>query len=246
MSKIKTNIYVPDKNFSGEGSTKEITVTMKEPDKKGNVLFEANIPQHVFDKLKNTSEEYKTKEEGGKFRKKVSLPIYKYVCESIQNYCYDAEKIEEMKNLNKQKKIFINFSSNNKKTRDNWCGASTGNSLNIHFQFFVGYKTSTVRRRHFEEKDSECIRYLSEHTQLFEGGPGAYKKGTLQPLNMDWDHKKVENKYTIIDWTQEREKYLKEIEEKFNELGIKLNQFLGDLSGEKLDNLIENSFKLLS
>lgn len=243
--KLKHSFYVPDKEFSGNGDYKDITITAKEPNKEGQVLFEADIPQHVFDKLKDTAEHYKTKENGGNFRRKVSLPIYKYVVETIQNYCLDAEKIQEMEKLEKEKKIFIKFNFSNNLTRDNWCGAGTGNVVNTRFQFFVGYRTSTMRVELMSAEEKECVKYLSEYVEFVKGSAGTYKTGTLQPLNMDWKHHDIERTYKIVDWTQEREDFLTEIEKKFNDLGTKLNEFLGDLDGAKLDQLIENNLKLL-
>lgn len=249
MVKLKAKIYIPDKEFSENGGDyKEITVIMNEPNKEGEVMFEADIPLHVFEKLKDTSDHYKTKENGGKFKRKVRLPSFKYLCETIESYCYDAKKSVEVENLNKVKKLFIKFDFGNRLTRDNWCGAGTGNVLNTRFQFFVGYKVVTTRKKILsfeEEKEVEFIKYYSEYVELVKGVAGTYKLGTLQPLNMDWKHKEVENTYVIVDWTQEREDFLQSIEDTFNELGIKLNMFLGDLDGAKLDNLIENNQKLL-
>jgi len=247
--KLKANIYVPDKDFSGKGNREDITVTVKEPNSDGEVIFEADIPTHVFEKLKDTADVYKTKENGGSFRKKVSLSHYKFLCESIQSYCYDSEKIQNMEKLEKQKKLFIRFDFLNRLTRDNWCGAGTGNALKTHFQYFVGYKTSTMRVKigssfsSGEVEESECVKYLSKHVMLVEGR--SHKENSLQPLNMDWRHHEIENTYKIIDWTQEREDFLSEIENKFNDLGTKLNEFLGDLDNEKIDSLIENKLKLL-
>jgi hypothetical protein len=243
--KIKHKFYIPDKEFSGKGDFKEITITVKEPNKNGDVLFEADMPQHVFDKLKNTAKEYMTKEEGGSFRRKVSYPTYKWTIDTLQGYCYDAQKIEDMEKLDREKKLFIKFDFSNKLSRDNWCGAGTGNILYTRFQFFVGYKTSTIRNRLTENGEGqECVKYLTEFVDLVPNRHN-HKDGTLQPLNMDWEHKKVEQTYKIVDWTQEREDFLQEIENKFNDLGTKLNEFLGDLDSKKLDTLIENKLKLL-
>jgi len=255
MNKIKAKIVVPHKEFlPNKGEVKEITITIKDVNRDGDINFEADMPQHVFDRLKNTSEGYKTKEEGGNFRKKVSLSNYKYLLETIQSYCDDAEKSREIEVLDKTKKLFISFNFSNKLSRHNWCGATTGNRINIGFQYFVGFKTITQRVNLMDvdfgstksNKKIDFIRYESDFVDLVQGAAGTYKVGSIQPLHYDWKHKEVEQAYTIIDWIQEREDFLKEIEDNFDQLGNKLNAFLGDLSSEKLDHLIDTNQKLLN
>lgn len=242
--KLTAKISCPNKDFT-DSFSKDISVTIKEPNSDGDVLFEADMPTHVFDKLKNTSKGYTTKDKGGKFRKRVSTSNYKHTCELLQNYCDDALSIKELEELEKEKKLFIQFNFNDKKTRDNWCGAYTGKLISTQFRYFVGYKTSTKRGRigNFSGELETCIRYVSMYYNSI--GNKNWKHGKLQPLNQDWQHEEVEKKYKIIDWTEERENFLKEIEQRFGNLGDKLNEFLGDINGDKIDSLIESNFKLL-
>ena len=255
MEKIKASILIPHKDFIPfKGEVKEITVTIKDVNSNGDILFEADIPQHVFDRLKNTSEGYKTKDQGGTFRKKVSLSNYKYLLETIQSYCDDAEKSRELEVLDKTKKLFISFNFGNNISRHNWCGATTGNRINIGFQYFVGFKTVTQRVNLVDvdfmsmksDKKIDFIRYESAYVEKTVGVAGTYKVGSIQPLHYDWKHKEVEQSYKIIDWTQEREDFLKDIEDNFDKLGNRLNEFLGDLDTKKLDHLIETKQKLLN
>lgn len=249
---MKANVYIPSKDFnSSKGEYKERTISITDPDSNGNIYFSCNLDKHVFDKLKNTSTFYKTKENGGNFKRNVKGTIYKYVVDLINQYGKECEDIKSLEDLNKEKKIFVNFSFNSEETRDNWYGADTGNLINISFQYFVGYKTSTMRCKlssySFEnsKNEEECIRYLSRYKSLVKENRN-HKDGSLQPLNMDWEHSKIEEKYNIIDWTQEREDFIEDLEKAFNILGNKLSSFLKNLDSKSLDVLINQKHKLLS
>ena len=48
----------------------------------------------------------------------------------------------------------------------------------------------------------------------------------------------------VISWTQQREDFLIQLEEKFRSLSVNLNSFLSELDEDKLQSLIENAHLL--
>lgn len=243
---FKHKKLIPDLSFKTYVE-KEISIKMHEPDKDQNIYFEGKIPDHVFEKLKNSAEEYKTKESGGNFKQKIYSLTYKGILNKLSDICCAAMNKQKDEDSPLEKKIFVKFNFESRATRDEWVGAGTGNRLNISFQHFIGYKRTTEINDLLGEKKTR-ITYLSEYVNLAKHliTETKYREGSIQPLHMDKRHKDIENSYQILDWSQEREDFLKDIEQKFNSLGNKLFEFFGQLDNEKLDILIEQKQNLLN
>jgi len=68
----------------------------------------------------------------------------------------------------------------------------------------------------------------------------------LHPLNAGYNQIDIEKSFDIIEWTQEREDYLTNLEAKFVELNEKIATFLGNIDDQKIESLMANTnFPLL-
>lgn len=231
MNDLKINILVLSKDLSNS-SFKEFKVKMVH--KNDQILFEANLPGHIYDFLIENNVEVK---------KKLSCNVFSVLKEMFQFYCDKVDEIVNKKELIKDKKIFVNFDYSKTADRHEWCGADMGNKILTNFQFFIGYKTVEKNvKRSFESETIDKITYYSYYKNRTNGRN--HKDGKLQPLHYEWKSSEL-NRFTILDWTQEREDFLRSIENQFIKLGQNLKDYLSDIDELLIDHYIKHQVKLL-
>lgn len=252
MGKLKIIVPSLDKNF--EFVEKEMSFDVSEYDNKTQeVWYKLHIPSHIYKRLLDTAPEY-TVEKG--FKPYIENTSIKGILMIFKSYCDEITYRDEVqKRPHREKLIFVRFNHTAKHDRCEWTGGYMGEIVSSSFQFFIGYKIMERVGLTLPGEEAKMVANYYTLIRYQKTSPLAtvqkydtnFQEGTeLQPLHMKHDRKSFEEKYAIIEWTQEREDFLKSIENKFKELHKYLDEFLGDLSTEKLQKLIEqNQFKLL-
>jgi hypothetical protein len=155
--------------------------------------------------------------------------------EKLYSVCRDAVSLQELDDeLNRaQKVIVVNFNSSQRDVKDPKNFGYAGKRTGIGFQFFVGYE---IKSRGMFDRGSGI--YVDKR---FESGVN----GKLIEIGHHQRNVAVEQPGRVIKWTQEREDFFRMIEENFKQLSDNLNNYLSDIDEDKMDLLIEQSFKNL-
>lgn len=199
-----------------------------------SVKFSVRIPEFLYRKCLTDNEEDK--------RPKVDYiesEMISSLHSQMASLVSQAHKINEIeKEAAKAKKVLcINFNSTERATRDDFNFGYTGQEIKTNFNFYVAY---LVKSESFLNNNwYKLFTYNKLQT-----GMGSTERGIKGIINSEL--KGIRNWITIskpnviIDWTQEKEDFLIELEQEFRKLSERLNEFLSDLNEEKLQHLIDN------
>lgn len=271
--KFKTRFYIPEPDFKS-ASSKELWVEMPDPDRLLNVdeiEYKVCIPDFMFNELANSEPKFKTEydvnshEVSGCFSKRsitskfqktqtaITIKQLKDYISGLTDYLLDKYSIET---TSMQKKIFIRFAHSNQRARTSWLFAYLGQVNNQSFQYFIGYETISESYLDgariglpFGGEKMKVKKYVTNFKlgRMGDTGTPLHEVKEYLPLTEhNENYKHIEARYSIIDWTQEREDFCKRIQDTFKEINQKLADFLQDISNEKIDHMIANNFKLLS
>lgn len=192
-----------------------------------DVEFNVEIPDFLYDFMVNHPEMEKRPKS-----KIITSGGFGYLHTALTNLSHDATSlVEHDKELAKAKKIIlVQFESAQKNVRDNFHFGYKGKETDISFNYFIGYQMPAT----FFASGKDV--YVDKR---WETGKGFLPvKGRYIPVG---------HNHKIIEWTQEREDFLQTLEERFKSLSDKLNEFLSDMDGDKLDKLVAGGGqKLLS
>lgn len=247
----------------------DIIIKYKGLDDKMNMVYTYSLPKHLYDNLVDSSDEYqsyqkymdKKKELGANFpysekylKKNVEEILISNVLSTIEMYSQIVINNNSRNELKKSKKIFIKFFSSNTHDRCNWTGGYKGVKVSSDFQFFVGYEVeepAPLRNSiNWDNKPNKPM--VINYYTLIKHALGSMakwstngKEGThLEPLYHSGKKEEFLNSYNVVEWTQEREDYLTDLQNKFIALNENLDSFLGNLDNEKLDLLVSNINKI--
>lgn len=261
--KIKVPFTLPTADFKGY-ERKELNVDMNIPDSltvNGNIEYSVVIPDYMFNELADTEPQFKTvydpntRKVSGlfsdrtityKFKKtQTSLLIgslQEYIS-SLTQFINDRHSVETS---TMKKKLFISFKHSDTHTTNGLNSAYTGKQISQSFRFFTGYEVMTSKFSGLEKKVTK--QYISK---IFYSAPGS----TLRKLDTNFQEKEdlflpirntgqstedLENIYSIIDWSEEREKFCERIQETFKNVNEELDNFLTNIDDNKMDALISN------
>lgn len=273
--KIKSSFTVPTKDFR-KWESMELPVEVTFPDE-GLVYsdpeYKVVIPDFMFNELADTEPRFRTKHDINnrsaifgcfaersittKFQKtqvsKLLSTLHSYFNE-LTTIINDRHSLET---ATLKKKIFINFQHNQSHTTNGLNNAYTGEVINQSFRFFTGYEVFTDQFQNltFESERKPRKYYI---TKILYASPGS----SVRKLDTGFQEKEdlfiplpghnesvesFESKYSIIDWTQEREDFCKKIQAKFEEVNRELSFFLTNISEKKMDALMSgNGLKFLN
>jgi len=268
---FKTNFLIVNEQFT-DRNWKELNVSIVEMD--NTVQFETVYPDYIYNEAKKISpelydQEYldiQKKEHEERYgtvnnmsrtkakSKTIRFPYLQGLKEELSDISVKIETIHNFKDDYGEKVIFIKFHGHVNDPRS-YSGGGMGLVNVINFQYFIGYRFIGFGKKNLlDDKERKLEKYTSQYKLgRFEGkGDGSSTDGrehTIVSLHQtDKDMENLKREFVIIPWTEEREDYLKKIQDNFTTLTNKLNDFLKDLTEEKLDHLIENQpiQKLLS
>jgi hypothetical protein len=236
ITTIKHNLYLPTKDFK-ESNYVEQSIVIEYFN--NTVQFKYTLPANLLSEcIKIYPDKYK---DNMKFVRSVILKgledtVYEMTMD-IVNYHTNVDKVGD-------EVIFIKFNASNLPVRENTFGADMGVENKIFFQFYKGYK--------YEGKCNQLMgvcdvtKYSSHYKcSSFEPDRNKYKENDIVPLHLAGQHKSISNSYIIIPYTAERYAYLEEIRNNFIKLSDNLNEYLKDLTAEKLDVLLSTKQSLI-
>lgn len=216
---FKIDIYLPTNDFTKRES-KSIKVTTKLYSENNSFIFKAVIPKYICDYLEFNGEAVNSKT--------VSSPVLSSLVESILEKGNRCLEIKDRENAKSEKYLAVCFNQSHTQERDSFNFASKGFNTKSSFQYFVVYKDIKAPNSLDRYNYKSDIRIGTEN----HNSP---RKWHYFGINT------IENSnFKLIRWTQEREDYFKNIQDKFVEINNKLNEFLGNLDEDKVEFLMSN------
>lgn len=268
--KIKVPFILPTSDFK-KAESKELTVSMNIPDSmtvNGNIEYSVAIPDFMFNELANSEPQFKTEYDVNNFNvsglfsersltRKFKKTQTSVLIKELQDYIFSLTQfLNEKYSIETEtmkKKIFISFEHSEKYTRNEWNGAYMGKYIYQGFKYFVGYEVLTDKYYGGDLKPKIQKRYISK---IFYASPNSslskmdtgFKEKTdifLDLLNSKQSIESFENEYSIVDWSEEREKFCEKIQNTFIQVNEELDSFLKDIDDNKMNELISNGLKFL-
>ncbi len=247
MATIKVKTLLVDKDFQLVDGEVKIQV-MDYDEKTKEIYYKTSIPDHIFDFLKDTGPDYTEH----KFKKNLKSISISHLLETITNLSYEISSRLELNTQTRLKKIFVKFNHNNAHTRCEWTGGYMGQKTTSAFNFFIGYEITESKNniRMPDEEDVRiknyytliCLQAMSSTSSVQRGSDTGFKEGMrLHPFYMKHERDAFLRDYAILDWSQEAEDYLTNIQNKFKELNEHLALYLSNMTNESLKQLMENS-----
>lgn len=266
MNKIEVKALLPTKDFK---ELDQVDITIKQHDYKPSdkdIMFEYTLPKYIYDELVDTEEKYqsyqtlqKKKKEIQKtgyrsfkddttnyFSKSIKYPLISLVLDKLNEYVNDLMYIKSKKNDRKEKKIFIKFSHSSRVDKCNWTFGYKGLNVASSFQYFIGYKVYndnqfSINKPPYTYETYERVMDGMRQKDGIKSGE-VYTEKELQPLiESGGSVSQFEKSYSIVDWSEESEEFLKNIQDKFINLNMKLDEFLCNIDNDKMKWLIDNS-----
>jgi hypothetical protein len=263
MKTIKVAFTVPTKDFKGWENA-ELPVTISEP--RNGVFYEdieysVVMPDYMFNELANTEPKFKTeydqnnREISGLFSKKSITRKFKKTQTSIlisalQSYFSELTTFindkHSIETSTMKKKIFISFNHSSNHTHNNLNAAYTGEEIKQSFNYFIGYEIMTDKfsgiNRTIKKRYISKILYHRTGSSLHKLDTGFKEKEDLflQLENYGEATENFEKRYSIIDWTEERELFCERVKLRFQEVNEQLDKFLKDINDDKMEALMSN------
>jgi hypothetical protein len=264
--KIKVPFTVPTPDLKNR-EVKILNVEMKISDSmevSGDIEYSVVIPDFMFDELANTEPQFKTEYDvnnradriSGLFsdrvlRRKFQKTQNSLLVSTLQDYISNLTQFindrHSVETATMAKKIFISFNHSDNHTRNNLNAAYTGRRIGQHFQFFTGYEVMTAKfsgiDRNVVKKYISKIYYAPEGASMRKNDTGFKEKEDLfLQLNDNGESiTSFESRYSIIDWTEEREDFCKKIQDTFVRVNKELEDFLKNIDNNKIDALMSGS-----
>lgn len=262
--KLSANFVIPTKDFKKYELVK-LPIKTNIPDNmevQGDIEYSVVMPDFMFNEVADTEPKFRTKYDvnGGevsglfsdktitrKFKKTQTAKLISF----LQNYFSELTQfINDKHSIEKKtikKKLIIDFKYDKYHTKNNLNGAYMGEQLNQSFRYFVGYELMTDKMSNSLEKKVEKnyiskIFYSPKGSTLYKKDTG-FKEDEDLFLTLLEKYQKVEdfdNRYVIIDWTQEREDFFKNIKDKFDNLNQQLSTFINNIDDDKIEELMSN------
>lgn len=233
---IKVSLRLPNKECSAfENEKADLTIYQYFNSDINDMNFALHIPTYIFNKLKDTSEEYLTTG-NKKFTQILKSGVFKVLISDFEKICKDVILVHDRNVAQTEKYIAIKFLHNNTLERDSFNFASMGYKTSSAFQFFIVYYA-------FEKSNSlDRYRYKSN---IYGGSNINSLSNNQKNREWYWFTPGTVEKYQLIKWTQEREDFLTQVQNKFIKVNEELDSFLGNIDDDKMNELMLNTKLLL-
>jgi hypothetical protein len=268
--KIKVPFRVSTVDLKGS-EWKDLNVEMKIGDDlrtSGNIEYSVVIPSHMFKELADTEPEFKTTYDVNaryvsglfsertltrKFQKTQNAYLINQLQEYIASLTQHINDRHSVETSTMKKKIFIAFNHSDGHTRNDLNAAYTGRNISQGFKFFTGYEVMTAKFSGLDRKVRKQyvskIYYAPEDASMRKHDTNFQEKEDLflDLCNLHESIESFESRYSIIDWTEEREAFCKKIQDTFVRVNKELEDFLKDIDNDKMDALMSgNGLKFLN
>jgi len=266
--KLKVPFLVATQDLKGyESVDLTVTTTIPEELRVyGDPEFKVTIPDHMFKELADTEPQFDTEPDINKRSSHISIKglfgereiTHKFkktqtskLISSLQSYMMDlTEMINYRHSIEKatlKKKLFIKFQHTRNHHTNGLNNAYRGETIAQTFNYFIGYEmfTESLASSKFGSKGPKK-RYI---TKIGYASPNSsvqhynthFKEREDLSLDLPGLHQSIEafeNEFSIIDWSEEREDFLKRIKETFVSVNEELSDFLKDMSDDKIEALM--------
>ncbi len=253
MKKGKLSITVPLPNPELTEWMHDQTISVRtEFDAESSYFsFHLTIPKYIYQgvvdkeekygveltKKKNSEKQYFEKNEKF-FNQKMKSYSLGVLVQEFRSICADAITHTLMEHAESSKWLAVIWSHSHRQNRDPLNFADKGMSVGSAFQWWVAFK--------IEAKDGGF-----DNQRLWRSNKRIRSEAPAKEHDHGEWHYYMENltdmpRVKLIPWTQEREDFLALVEQKFVSLNSNLDNFLGDLTEEKLDKLMISGIKLLN
>lgn len=227
----------------------------------GDIEYSVVIPDYIFNELADTEEQFSTtydqnnRKISGLFSKRtlthkfqrtqtcILISRLQEYISSLTQHILDKHSVETN---TMTKKIFIAFNHSETQTRNDLNGAYTGEKISQSFKYFTGYEVMTDKfsgiKRKVEKRYISKILYASELSVSRKQDTG-YKEQEDLFLTLTNQHESIEEfeqRYSIIDWSEEREAFCERIKQAFMKVNNELSSFLKNLDEDKINALMQN------
>jgi hypothetical protein len=261
--KIKVSFTLPTSDFKGS-ELKELPVEMNIPESmavNGNIEYSVIIPDYMFNELANSEPQFKTEYDvnnikvSGLFSDRSLTRKFKktqtsILISSLQEYILSLTQIlndrYSIETETMKKKLFISFKHSESHTTNNLNGGYTGKLIRQEFRYFTGYEVMTSKfsnlmsREKIQKQYITKILYASPNSSIRKRDTGFTEDRELflKLPNLNQSNDSFESEYSIIDWTEEREKFCEKIQNTFIAVNNELDNFLKNIDDNKMDMLI--------
>lgn len=268
--KIKVPFILPTSDFK-KSELKELSVNMNIPDSmtvNNNIEYSVLIPDFMFDELANSEPQFKTEYDvnnrkiSGLFSEKTVTRKFKKtqtstLISSLQDYISSlTQHLNDKYSIEAEtmkKKIFISFKHSENHTTNGLNGAYTGKNISQEFRYFIGYEVmsnsyNVWNKQAIEKRYISKIFYSSPNSSLrkLDTGFKEKKEFFLKLPSNNQSIESFESEYSIIDWSEEREKFCEKIQNTFIKVNDELDFFLKNIDENKINMLISNGLKFLN
>lgn len=146
---------------------------------------------------------------------------------------------------NSKKMLHIRFSAKETRNCDEYYGAYLGQEFRTMFNWSVVYE---YKRSGLFKGQTSYYAYKKIKSGMSKDDGLVFDENGVSDLENKDVKVGLGHKLTgiLLEWTQEREDFLKQLEVRFRSLNSDLNAFLSGIDENKLDLLITQNFKLLS
>jgi hypothetical protein len=230
ISTIQENLLIVSKDFKKlESKSQNIKIVRVE----NKVQFQYDLPDYILESAKQQlPDKYKNLKRAVRSESLASL-VY-----LVNEISFELEAKNTLEDTVGEKVLFISYRGSANNHRDGMYGAGKGKLIEIKFNYFSGYRQIAQKKKFLSEETEEIEKYRSEF-QISEYNNMTHSVGKIVPLHHTADDlRKLKATYLIVEWTQERENFLKALERAFETQTERLNDFLKNLDKGKLDKLI--------
>lgn len=241
ISKTYTlKVSQPSLDLKEYSYNKELKVVSKLNTNNNTITFSTEIPEHVFDYLKDTEEQYSTNPKEPEysferkkkpFSRKISDNSLRGLLLQFETLCQSAVMLKDSDDAKVDKYIAIRFNQTSNKDRDAFNHAYLGTQIKSSFQFFVCYKEEQkgFDRRVWKTNEAVSSNYSGKTRKWFY-----------------YDVRVIENNFQTIKWTQEREDFLQKVQDKLQSVNEELSKFLSNIDDNKIEKLMKQEFLKLT
>ena len=229
--RVKTSL--PNKEFDrwDYSSNTYISVTTEFNPNTNNFSFKSKIPDYIYDFVK---EDFKDRECTW-FKRNIIKSNLDLLLSEFSDVCGRAIELKQREKLETEKYLAVKFVDYHSAQIDEFNHGSMGFKTTSAFQFFIVFKdllsSGSMERYKFKtDKKGFGLDNFNKDRHWHYFGSSIIEKGG----------------WKLIKWTQDREDYLKIIQDKFVEINVRLNTFLGNLDEDTIEKLMESNFLLLN
>ena len=220
---------------------------------KNNVFtFKTTIPKYLFEYIRdNGDKKYDTikhkyniyENNHPRFKQILIASTLSDLISQLDKISQNAISKKDMETAQSEKFIAIKFNHSDTNQRDSYNFSYMGKKFNMNFQFFITYKS------YYRTFGEDRVKWKTDKSYSDVVGGDENYSVSKSNRHKNWYYFRHEvdlsKNFDIIVWSQEAEDFLINIQSKFNDIAVNLDDFLSNIDDSKMKLLIDNGIKLL-